>query len=105
MIRRRDQESVLSKCFLDVELLSALPDGQRNGSQFARNRNARQFWSRSLVYQALVVNLDCFVAQRRQRRAFEYLFELRIVIAIQSACRNLLPLFDNLPLDDLVVGA
>jgi hypothetical protein len=45
------------------------------------------------------------VAQRRQRRAFEYLFELRIVIAIQSDCRNLLPLFDNLSLDELVVGA
>ena len=95
----------MSKCFFDVELLSALPDSQRNGSQFSRDRNARQFRPPPMVDQALVVSLDCFVAQRRQRRAFEYLFELRIVIAIQSDCRNLLPLFDNLSLDDLVVGA
>src|SRR5262249_34519623 len=70
-----------------------------------RYRDPRQFRARAVFDQTLIISLALFLTERDQCRAFEDLLQSRIVVPIQPASRNLLLRFDDLPLDDLVVGA
>src|SRR5262249_46337079 len=102
---RLDHHSGIGEKFQWVVLLLALPEGKSGGGQFARYRDPRQFRARAVFDQALIISLAFFITERGQRRAFENMLQPWVVVPVQSASRNLLLRFDDLPLGDLVVGA